>query len=68
MTNYEFGMFSDDGEAAVAELVTFAGKYALTDSTINALLEALSKEEVYSEATDTVVRDRVFAYLNRASW
>ena len=65
---YEFGMFSDDGEAAVAELVKFAGKYALTDSTINALLEALSKEEVYSEATDTVVRERVFKYLDRAAW
>lgn len=66
--NKDFGMFTDTGEELVSELVRLSGTYALSDSTIKALLKAISTEEAFAEATDTVVRDRVFAYLNRASW
>ena len=65
----EFGMFSGAGEDVVYDIVKLAGKHALSDSTINRILEAIAdNEEAFKEASDTVVRERVFAHLNRAAW
>jgi hypothetical protein len=67
--DYEFGMFSGAGEDVVYDIVKLAGKHALSDSTINAILKAVSDhEEAFKEASDTVVRERVFGFLNRAAW
>ena len=68
MVDFEFGMFSDAGEDMIYDLVKFVSKHSVSDDTINAMLELISKEEMYAEAADTVVRERVFAYWNRASW
>lgn len=65
---YEFGMFTDTGEEVVSQVVKLACTYALSDTTINQMLVALSNDEAFAEASDTVVRERVFKYLNRAAW
>lgn len=61
----DFGMFTDDGESALVDLVHFANKYALNDRSVRLLLEALSENEAFEEASDTVVRERVFKFLGR---
>lgn len=65
MKDLDFGMMSDAGEDMIYDLVKLANKFMLNDSTVNAMLLAISNEEVYAEATDTVVRERVFAALGR---
>lgn len=61
----EFGMFTDDGESAVVDVVHLAMKYALNDRSVRLMLEALSENETFEEASDTVVRERVFKFLGR---
>jgi hypothetical protein len=54
-----YGMFTSHGNEVVHELVTFAKKHMLNEKCVVAMLVALSKNETFSEATDTVVRERV---------
>ncbi len=64
----EYGMFTDQGNALIDDLVIFANKYQLNDKSINAMLWAISENDTFSEASDTVVRDNVFAKLQRSSF
>jgi hypothetical protein len=59
----KFGMYSDAGEEAVYQLAVYARKFALCDKSINQMLWALAETEAFSEASDTVVRENVFAYV-----
>lgn len=68
MTSKEFRMFSDAGDQLIGAFVEFANKYQLNDKSINECLWAISENEAYAEAADTVVRERVFAALNRSEF
>lgn len=59
----DFGMFTDQGNAAVVDLVHFAMKYQLNDHSVRLMLGALSENEVFEEANDTAVRECVFGFL-----
>jgi hypothetical protein len=56
-------MFSDAGEEAVYQLAVLAKKNALSELSIRMMLEGLAETEAFEEANDTVVRERVFAYV-----
>lgn len=56
----DYGMFTDEGNAAVGGIVVTAKTLGLSwAQTYNALC-ALSKIEAYGEATDTAVREYVY--------
>jgi hypothetical protein len=59
-----YGMFTGKGNEAVHALVVFAKQYKLNSKSVADMLLALSENSMFSEATDTVVRERVFAALN----
>jgi len=59
----EFWMFTDEGNAAVTDLVKMAKRFGLPWETVESMMEALSKVEVYSEAADTAVREAVYSEL-----
>ena len=61
--NFNFGMYSDLGNYVIQDLVNLANKAQLSDRAVLSMLEALAKDEMYAEAMDTVVRERVFAQL-----
>ena len=54
-----YGMFTSHGNEVVHELVLLAKKHMLNDKSVIAMLKALGENETFSEATDTVVRERV---------
>lgn len=58
-----YGMYSDIGNYVIQDLVNLANKAQLSDRAVLSMLEALAKDEMYAEAMDTVVRERVFAQL-----
>ena len=58
-----YGMYSDIGNAIIHDFVKLANKAQLSDRAVYAMLEAISKDEMYAEAMDTVVRERVFDAL-----
>jgi len=55
-----YGMFSDEGNQAVAEVVEFATKMDMDWNSVYGLLQQLSKKEDFAEATDTMVREIVY--------
>jgi len=55
-----FGMFSDEGNQAVAEVVEFATKMDMDWNSVYGLLQQLSKKADFAEATDTMVREIVY--------
>jgi hypothetical protein len=59
MMNFNYEMFTDEGNLAVADLVTFSKIHSLPDTVVLALMSALSKDERFGEATDTAVRECV---------
>ena len=59
MTTY--GMFTDAGNTAVGAIVNLVISQNLTWRATNGLLEALSQDERFSEATDTAVREYVYS-------
>jgi len=59
----EFWMYTDAGNAAVTMLVKMAKSCGLPWDTVDAMLEALSKSELYAEANDTAVREAVYSEL-----
>jgi len=61
MTHY--GMFTDMGNSLIARVVLTARQFALSEASVRAMLEAIAKDETYSEATDTAVRESVLADL-----
>lgn len=64
---HEYGMFTDSGERMVEEFVAFANKFQLNDQSINKILWAIAENEVYAEASDTVVRENVFNALTNST-
>ena len=64
----DYGMFTDAGDEMIAKVVALAKYHQLTDRSVNQILQALTETEVFAEANDTVVRERVFAALNEKSW
>jgi hypothetical protein len=59
MMNFNYEMFSEEGNLAVADLVTFSKIHNLQDTVVLALMSALAKDERFGEATDTAVRETV---------
>ena len=59
----EFGMFTEAGDYEVYRIVDLAKRANLTWSQVTGLLEQLSNTEGFEEATDTVVRERVWEFL-----
>ena len=59
-----YGMFTDHGNDVVHQLVVLAKKHMLNDKSVIAMLKALSENETFSEADDTVVRERVLVAIN----
>jgi hypothetical protein len=63
MMNFNYEMFSEEGNLAVADLVTFSKIHNLQDTVVLALMSALSKDDRFGEATDTAVRECVGSEL-----
>jgi len=59
----EFGMFTEAGDYEVYRIVDLAKRARLTWHQVTGLLEQLSTESDFAEATDTVVRERVWEEL-----
>ena len=59
----EFGMFTEEGDYEIYRIVDLAKRANLTWSQVKGLLEQLSNTEGFEEATDTVVRERVWEIL-----
>ena len=55
-----FGMFTSQGNAAVESMVNIAKDFELSWPEVYAALEKLAKNPKFREATDTVVRERVY--------
>ena len=58
-----YGMFTDAGNEAVHSIVEMAGRHNLSWPTVHDMLEAISLEEAYEEATDTAVKEAVYRTL-----
>ena len=59
----EFGMFTEEGDYEIFRIVDLAKRANLTWSQVTGLLDQLSNTEGFEEATDTVVRERVWECL-----
>ena len=57
-------MYTDAGNNAVEAIVKLAIAQQLSWSVTDKLLQALSKDERFSEATDTAVRETVYTACN----
>ena len=60
----EYGMFTDQGNLAIAALVNYARVAQLTWPETYRCLESLAKNDSYGEAMDTDVRECVYSALN----
>ena len=60
----DYGMFTDAGNAVVDSIVEMSRKHQLSWHTVHDMLEAISLEEAYEEATDTAVREAVYETLS----
>jgi hypothetical protein len=60
-----YGMFTDEGNAAVHEIVAVAYRINITWRVVMQMLEKLSRVKGFEEATDTAVRDEVWFALSR---
>ena len=58
-----YGMYTDAGNEAVHSIVEMAGRHHLSWHTVYDMLEAISLEEAYEEATDTAVKEAVYETL-----
>ena len=59
----EFGMFTEEGDYEVFRIVDLAKRARLTWHQVSGLLLQLADNPAYEEATDTVVRERVWEEL-----
>ena len=62
----DFAMFTEMGNDAVAAIVEMAKKAMLPWSTVESMLEVLSQNETYAEASDTAVREAVYMEMGFA--
>ena len=60
-----YGMFTDEGNAAVHEIVAVAYRINISWQVVMQMLEKLSRVKGFEEATDTAVRDAVWYALSR---
>ncbi len=58
-----YEMFTDRGNAAVHEIVEMARLVNMPWDRVQQILNDLSKIEIYSEASDTAVREAVYLAL-----
>lgn len=65
--NTKYGMFTAEGESMIAEFVAFANKHQLSDKSVVDALWAIANTEGFAEASDTVVRENVFAALTQGA-
>ena len=56
---FNYGMFTDEGNLAVADIVTLSKIHNLPDTVVLSMMKALSSDERFGEATDTEVRETV---------
>ena len=61
-----YGMFTDMGNGIVGCIVQMAVQYQLSERAVINTLKALAEDEVYSEATDTAVREAVLNTIQEA--
>ena len=66
--NSWYGMFTESGNEMIADLVAFANKYQLSDKSVVDALWAIAETEGFAEASDTVVRENVFAALTQGAF
>jgi Mn-dependent DtxR family transcriptional regulator len=59
-----YGMFTDEGNAAVHEIVAVAYRINISWKIVMQMLEKLSNVKGFEEATDTAVRDEVWFALS----
>jgi hypothetical protein len=52
-----YGMFTEAGDAVVENLVSMAKTHGFSDTVVMAMMNAIAKDEFYSEITDTEVRE-----------
>jgi len=64
---HDYHMFTDQGDALIHDLVMLVDKYQLHDRSVLLMLSAISENDTFLEATDTLVREAVFAKLQRSS-
>ena len=57
-----YAMYTDAGNSAVEAIVKLAIAQQLSWSVTDKLLQALSQDERFSEATDTAVRETVYNF------
>ena len=60
-----YEMFTDEGNAAVHEIVAVAYRINISWQVVMQMLEKLSRVKGFEEATDTAVRDAVWFALSR---
>ena len=63
---HDYQMFTDQGDALIHDLVMLVDKYQLRDESVLLMLSAISKNDTFFEATDTLVKEAVFAKLQRS--
>lgn len=64
MSAPSYGMFTDEGNAAVHEIVTVAYRINISWKIVMQMLESLSRVKGFEEASDTAVRDEVWFALS----
>ena len=61
-----YGMYTDMGNGLVGCIVQMAVQYQLSERAVINTLKALAEDEVYSEASDTAVREAVLYTIDQA--
>ncbi len=59
-----YGMFTDEGNIAVHEIVQVAYRINIRWSVVMQMLNSLSRRKGFEEASDTAVRDEVWFALS----
>ena len=55
----DYGMFTDAGNAVVADLVAFAKTHGLSYPVVMSMMDAIGSDECFGEITDTAVREEI---------
>jgi hypothetical protein len=55
----DYGMFTDAGNALVADLVELAKKHGLSYPIVMSMMDAIGTDECFGEITDTAVREEI---------
>jgi hypothetical protein len=64
-----YGMFSNAGNAVVADLIKMAKNHSLPEKVVMAMMSAIAKDECFGEIEDTEVRECIGSALGwYSSW